>query len=256
MRYALIFIKGIIRKCILKLLYSLIIISYFSSSVFAQEQTLEIVTEHWPPYIVQASDVKGEISGIVTKKIKAIFDNTTLKYQITAYPWARSYYLAKTKPNTLIYSIYKTEQRSKHFKWFCPIHDKTPVNIYKLKNNQTDITNLISLENAIVGVLRNDNSHNYMLDKGFIEGKNLLVSSNEENNIHHLLSGKIDAVIQSREALLYRIKDSGLTIADFDIGFQLHKEGNTEHCMALSNNSDPELIKTVENAFNTWLKNK
>lgn len=236
----------------MKYLCYLVAAGFFCTSAHAVKPTLNIVTEHWPPYIIQSPKSNGEISGLVTKKIKTIFDNAKLKYEITAYPWARSYFLAKNQPNTLIYSIYKTEQRTPHFKWFCPIHPKTPVNIYKLKTNKTNIDQLVTLKNAIVGVLRNDNSHNFMLDKGFVEDKNLLVSANEESNIKHLLSGKIDAVIQSREALLYRIKGSGFTLSDFTVGFQLHKDGNTEHCMALSLNSDPKVTQAVEQAFIMW----
>lgn len=238
----------------MKYLYTLLFIGYFCSVTKAAEQTLTIVTEHWPPYIVQSSETTPEISGIVTDKIHAIFNHSAINYNITVYPWARSYYLAKDQPNTLIYSIFKTDQRSPHFKWFCPIHPKTPVNIYKLKTNKTDINQLITMKNSIIGVLRDDNSHNFMLKNGFIEGQNLLVSASEESNIKKLLNGKIDAVIQSRDALIYRIKDSKLKIDDFDIGFQLHKDSNTEHCMALSLNSDPKLVSAVEQAFSLWKK--
>jgi polar amino acid transport system substrate-binding protein len=239
----------------LKYLYALIIVGYFCAPVQAKEPVLEIVSEHWPPYIVQNSQANNEISGIVTEKIKTIFDNSPIQYQINTYPWARSYYLAKNKPNVLIYSIYKTAQRTPYFKWFCPIHPKTPVNIYKLKENMTDVSKLESLKNSIVGVLRDDNSHNYMLKHGFIAGQNLTLSSSEENNIKKLLKGRIDAVIQSKAALINRIKDTEFTIDDFIVGFQLHQNSNTEHCMALNINSNPTLISAVEKAFNAWKKN-
>jgi polar amino acid transport system substrate-binding protein len=238
----------------LKYLYALVLICYFCAPVQAKEPVLEIVSEHWPPYIVQSTDV--EVSGIVTNKIRAIFDNSPIQYKISIYPWARSYYLAKNKSNVLIYSIYKTPERAPDFIWFCPVHAKTPVNIYKLKTNKTDISNLASLSSAVIGVLRDDNSHNYMLSNDFIEDRNLMVSSSEENNIKKLLKGRIDAVIQSREALIYRIQHTSFTINDFVVGFQLHQNTNTEHCMALSKNSDPAVINAVKKAFNLWLTRK
>ncbi|WP_085299817.1 substrate-binding periplasmic protein [Cognaticolwellia mytili] len=237
----------------MRLLYTLIILSYFCAHVQAKEPVLEIVSEHWPPYIVQGTDVNDEVSGIVTNKIRAIFDSSPIQYQINVYPWARSYYLAKNKPNVLIYSIYKTSERTPNFIWFCPIHAKTPVNIYKLKKNKTDISSLSSISSAVVGVLRNDNSHDYMLNSGFIEGQNLTVSSSEENNIQKLLRGRIDAIIQSKDALIYRIQHTNFTIDDFVVGFQLHQDTNTEHCMALSKNSDPTVINAVKRAFKLWL---
>lgn len=238
----------------MKYFYSLFVIGYFSAIAQAKEPTLEIVSEHWPPYIIQNSNANYNVTGIVTAKVREIFDNSPLQYQISTYPWARSYYLAKNKPNVLIYSIFKTPERSPYFKWFCPIHPQTPVNIYKLKTNTTNINTLASLSDAIVGVLRDDNSHHYMLNNGFVDGKNLAVSANEESNIKKLLKGRIDAVIQSRDAFIYRLKGTGFTIDDFMMGFKLHENSSTAHCMALNKNSDPVIISAVEKAFTQWTK--
>lgn len=230
----------------------------FISSIQAKELTLDVVSEHWPPFIIQNFDNKNEIpeqkiSGIVTQKIHNILSTSEIDYTIKTYPWARSYYLALNKPNVLIYSIYKTEQRTPFFEWFCPIHEKTPINIYKLKSNKSDISSLSTLGNSIIGVLRSDNSHNFMLEHGFVEGKSLIVSSSEENNIKNLLNKRIDAIIQSKKSLIYRLKGSDFSIDDFEVGFKLHKNKNTEHCMALSKSSSPEMIFAVKRAFNLWL---
>ena len=215
-------------------------------------ERLEIVSEHWPPFIVQIDSTTQHVGGLVTEKIKQIFDNSAIPYQIMVYPWARSYHLAKTKPNVLIYSIFRTPEREPYFHWFCPIHEKTPVNIYKLKNNAIDISTLAPLKSAAVGVLRNDNSHTYMLKNGFKEKQNLIVSSNEETNIKNILNGKIDVVIQSRDALIYRLKNTGFTIDNFEAGYQLHKSNSTEHCMALSKSSSEDVRLAIEKAFKNW----
>lgn len=219
----------------------------------AHNLTLEVVSEHWPPFIVQNTDKAEDVTGIVTKKIREILTPSNIDFTIHTYPWARSYHLATTKPNMLIYSIYKTRERAPHFTWFCPIHPKTPVNVYKLKTNKTDITTLASLKKANIGILRHDNSHNYMLNNGFIVGRNLTVSASEESNIKNLLNNKIDAVIQSREALVYRLQNTNFSINDLEVGFQLHQNMSTEHCMALSKHSSPELISELSKAFSTWL---
>jgi polar amino acid transport system substrate-binding protein len=235
------------------LLSVLLIFSVFSVKVTALN--LEVVSEHWPPFIIQNPDNKNDISGSVTKIINDILAPSDIDYTIKIYPWARSYYLALNKPNVLIYSIYKTEQRTPHFEWFCPIYAQTPINIYKLKKNNTDISSLATLSDTVIGVSRNDNSHNYMLEHGFVEGRNLIVTSSEENNIKNLLNGRIDAVIQAKESLMYRLQGTGFSIDDLTVGFKLHSNDNTEHCMALSKSSSPEMISTVKKAFNSWLVN-
>lgn len=231
---------------------------FFISSIQAKELSLEVVSEHWPPFIIQNFDKKNDISaqkvsGIVTEKIHHILSTSNINYTIKTYPWARSYYVALNKPNVLIYSIYKTKERTPHFEWFCPVHEKTPINIYKLKSNKSDISSLSTLGNSIIGVLRSDNSHTFMLKHNFVEGESLIVSSSEESNIRNLLNKRIDAVIQSKESLIYRLQNTRFTIDDFDVGFELHQNKNTEHCMALSKSSSPEMIAAVKRAFNLWL---
>ena len=92
-----------------------------------------------------------------------------------------------------------------------------------------------------------------MLKHDFLEGENLIVSSSEENNIRNLLNQRIDAVIQSKESLIYRLQNTGFTIDDFEAGFELHQNNNTAHCMALSKSSSPEMIAAVKHAFTLWL---
>ena len=90
---------------------------------------------------------------------------------------------------------------------------------------------------------------------GFVEGGNLVVSSSEQNNTKNLLNGRIDAVIQSKESLIYLLQDTSFSIDDFEIGFRLHKNMSTEHCMTLSKSSSPEMIQAVSKAFDLWLIN-
>ena len=246
-----------LRILLLKFIPSLLTL-FFISSIQAKELSLEVVSEHWPPFIIQNFDKKNDISaqkvsGIVTEKIHHILSTSNINYTIKTYPWARSYYVALNKPNVLIYSIYKTKERTPHFEWFCPVHEKTPINIYKLKSNKSDISSLSTLGNSIIGVLRSDNSHTFMLKHNFVEGESLIVSSSEESNIRNLLNKRIDAIIQSKESLIYRLQNTRFTIDDFDVGFELHQNKNTEHCMALSKSSSPEMIAAVKRAFNLWL---
>ena len=76
-------------------------------------QPLNVVTENWPPYNYQSPS--GEIHGIATDNVREILALTDLSYQIRVNPWARSLHLAKTKPNTLIYSIYRSAEREPYF---------------------------------------------------------------------------------------------------------------------------------------------
>ncbi|WP_170309697.1 substrate-binding periplasmic protein [Litorilituus lipolyticus] len=223
---------------------------FYSSFGQAKDLELEVVSESWPPFII----ADKEVSGIVTDQVKEILNKSGINYHINIYPWARSYHIAITKPNVLIYSIYKTEERKPHFHWFCPIHKATPIHIYKLSTNKIDVNSLAALKKAVVGIMRGDNSHQYLLDNGFKDGINLDVSANEETNLLKLLNGRVDVVVQSEESFRYRLNNLGEKDIDFLAGLTIHKGKQAEHCMALSKGTDPQIIKQVSHSFEQWKK--
>ncbi|REL25613.1 hypothetical protein DXX93_02965 [Thalassotalea euphylliae] len=240
----------------MKHLFFLVFISVCLLS-HAGEHQLSVVSEHWPPYIIHYKNdtVQAEVKGVVTENIREILALANLDYSLNIYPWARSYHLATNKPNVLIYSIFKNEQREPLFHWFCPVYQATPIRIFKLATNSADISSLASLKNSVVGVMRDDNSYRYLSTKGFEPGVNLDISSNEEINLLKLITGKIDAVVQSEAALRYRLAQVNASNLAIVAGLTLHSKEKTEHCMALSKNSDAQLINKISTAFAQWQAN-
>jgi len=220
--------------------------------VNAKAVELEVVTESWPPFIIPDE----EVSGVVTKRIREILKYADIDYAINIYPWNRAYHLAKTKPNILIYSIYKTKEREAYFHWFCPVYQSTPIRFYKLTSNQTNIDSIDAIKSSILGVMRGDNSHEYLLSLGFKSGVNLDVSSNENANLRKLIKGRVDVVIQSEESIKYRLNQLGADDSKITAGMLLHQEQKAEHCMALGIETKPELIEKVKKGFQKWQKNK
>ena len=241
----------------MKHLFFFVLLSVFLSVCLrshAGEHQLSVVSEHWPPFIVHYKNdtVQEEVKGVVTENIREILALTNLDYSLNIYPWARSYHLATNKPNVLIYSIFRNEQREPQFHWFCPVYHATPIKIFKLASNNADISSLESLKGAVVGVMRGDNSYKYLSSRGFEQGVNLDVSANEEVNLLKLITGKIDAVVQSEAALRYRLAQVNASNLSIVEGLTLHSKEKTEHCMALSKNSDAQLVDKVSSAFAQW----
>lgn len=234
--------------------YIKLFIIYFTFNALAnaQQTELEVVTEHWPPYIIQGT----EVTGIVTEKINQILQPTDINYTIHVYPWARSYHLATTKPNVLIYSIYRNEQREPYFHWFCPIHDSTPIYVFTLAHNDKNIDSIEALKSSVIGIMRGDNSHNFFKKYGFKEQVNLDVSADEDANLLKLVNGKIDAVVQSRDAIEYRLKKLGMNGIKIKSGLAIHQGDHAQHCMALSKGTDQQLVDKVQAAFERWLLTK
>lgn len=226
----------------------LLILLLFSFTLNSKETRLEVVTENWPPFILQ----EKEVSGIVTKNVRDILNYTNIDYAINIYPWARSFHLATTTPNTLIYSIYRTKERESKFHWFCPIYKSTPIYVYKLASNNINIDSLTSLKNGIVGIMRGDNSHHYFLQKGFQEDVNLDLSANEFTNLRKLIGGRVDVVVQSEASLNYRLALLGAKDLKVVAGVAIAQAENAQHCMALSLETAPAMVNKIEAAFKHW----
>ena len=227
-----------------------IIFLLLSSASQSNEIELEIVTEEWPPFIVNGQ----EVSGVVTKNVREILQFTDIKYSINVYPWARSYHLATSNPNILIYSIYRTKQRESQFNWLCPIYKSTPIHAYKLAKNEINIDSLEGMKKGVVGLMRGDNSYSYFLQKGFQEGVNIDSSSNEETNLKKLIKGRVDVVIQSKESLNYRLESLGAKKLNMVSGMAIGHDQSLEHCMALSLGTKTEIINKLKKGFEQWQK--
>ena len=213
-------------------------------------EQLQVVGESWPPFIVDGDPIGGS----VTEKVRDILKVAKLDYKITLYPWIRSYHIAKTRPNTLIYSIYRSPERESYFHWFCPVHKSSRIYSFKLAKNPADISTLEALKKLTVGVMRGDNSHEFLTNNGFSENKNLDLSADELINIRKLVHGRIDVVTQVQESLEYRLKMLGYGETKIERGVKLHRNENSFHCMALNKNSDAKLVEKIRAAF-TLLKN-
>ena len=232
--------------------FLLTIFLLFSFTAQCHETKLSVVTENWPPFIIHGN----KTSGIVTNNIREILGYTDIDFSIDVYPWARSFHLATTNPDTLIYSIYRTNQREAQFHWFCPIYKSTPIYAYKLASNDINIDSLAALKKTVVGIMRGDNSHSYFLQRGFQEGVNIDLSSNEETNLKKLIKGRVDVVIQSKESLHYRLELLGAKNLKIVSGLAIAKAESAEHCMALSLGTEPEIINKIRKGFKQWQENQ
>jgi polar amino acid transport system substrate-binding protein len=218
-----------------------------TKSISAAELT--VVSENYPPFIINENK---QISGTVTEVVLEILAISGVNYTLAVYPWARSYKMATSQKNTLIYSITKTQERTPYFHWFCPIYESSAIYAYKLADNPININSLQQLKKARVGILRHDHGHEYLLSKGFKDGVNLDVSATEDINIRKLVKGRIDAVVQSKEAAIYRLNKLSLGHIQLTKGLAIYNDKPLKHCMALNVDSSPEIIEKVQRAFTLW----
>ena len=215
---------------------------------FAYSEEITIVTENWIPYNYEEN---GKVVGISTEIVQATLQKAGIKSSIQVYPWARAYNMALNIENVLIYSIYRSKEREELFKWVAPITKPIKAYLFKLKK-RTDIIPIRSIDDAKLyrtGVMRNDDSHNYLLSKGFKHGVNIDVVTSEEQNVIKLFAGRVDFVIQSELSFLIRLKKLGYSINDVEKAYLIYAGSGEGSYMAFSKKTSDETVKKVIKAF-------
>lgn len=117
---------------------------YFS--IFAQTagaQGLAVVTAVWPPYVYEEDQ---KIAGMATEIVRAVLDNSGIKAEISVYPWKRATTMAKDQLNTMIYPIFRNEERDPHFIWAVPMFNAR-VSLHKLKKRKDLVINSSRMQN-------------------------------------------------------------------------------------------------------------
>ncbi len=79
-------------------LYLIILLNFQVSMA----ETISVVTESTYPYRYLEND---KVVGITVNLVEAVLNRANLDYQISIYPWAKAYKIAKTTPNVLIFSM-------------------------------------------------------------------------------------------------------------------------------------------------------
>lgn len=217
-------------------------ITCVSLSTIADDNHISVVTEQ--AYPLQYSE-NNKVVGEATELVHAVLKASNVDYDISLLPWARAYQRALSEPNTLIYSIARTEQREQKFKWIGTV---TTLDYFLVALDTLELEQPItldSLKKLKIGVRRNSATHQYLEKQGF---NNLYLVSNPGQNINMLNSKRIDLF----PANYTHFKQSCLRLAvdceNLRPVFKL--EGvSTSLYFAFSNATDDALVDRVRQAY-------
>ena len=176
---------------------SLTIIIFFSASIAIGESLpkFQIMTEPWIPYQFEEN---GEIKGISVDLLVLILNRVGSKQNrkdIKMYPWARGYFYAQKKQNTILFSTTKTAERKDIFKWVGPIFQNTILLIAK-KDRHIKINSTEELKKYTIGTVIDDVGEQYLVKLG-LNMKQLTRNTAYVNTIKMLVINRIDMVVMS-----------------------------------------------------------
>jgi polar amino acid transport system substrate-binding protein len=158
----------------MKATYLLMLLLSVCQLCFAQN--LRIVTEEYPPY--QTVENGKLVSGTSYNLVKEMLKRSHLKSRIELLPWARAYTVATTEDNVLIFSMARSEERENLFHWLYRFEALT-YNFYALSERQDlQVKELSDILGHTIVAVRDSFEANSLLNMGFVENKNLILTVN------------------------------------------------------------------------------
>ena len=204
--------------------------------------SIDVVTEEFPPFNYTEKNI---IVGFSTDVVKETLDRAKIDYVIRSYPWARAYNKALTdkENNVLIYSIGRSKDREKLFKWVDEPVASLDINLFKLKS-RTDIKikTLEDAKNYKMGVVKDDYRTQNLIKKGFVPKKHLDVVSEDRKNIRKLFKKRVDIVPIDGVVAAYLAGKDGLPFSKLEKVIPL-KDLSVDLYMAFSIHADDALVE-------------
>lgn len=234
----------------MKYILPLLVFLFIANLVVAKD--VQIVTEHFPPYQMVE---KGEVvDGLGLEIMQALLFELDYNYPIVPMPWARAYEIALHEENVLIFSITRTVERESLFKWVGSINGVGDYLWSLATRDDIRIDNLDDAKKYKIAVPRNDCQQQLLEQHGFKENVNLVTVSRWEQAIRMLYSGRVDMIMGSNSALVYRLKTLGL---DYDLLQQTYEVGQMwgDLSIAFSSATDDVVVEEFRTAYQS-LKNK
>lgn len=88
----------------------------------AQADQYQVVTEEWAPYNYEENH---QLTGMTTEIVRAIMALTGDDFEMQLVPSMRASLVLKTRPKTIMYSMFRTREREPLYKWVGPIVEES-----------------------------------------------------------------------------------------------------------------------------------
>ncbi len=215
-------------------------------SSLANAQPLRIVTEKLPPFQYAHDD--GVITGAMADIVNLLLVKTDIDAKIEILPWARSYQIALERDNTLIFSMLRGAEREDKFIWVGKLFSIKSY-LVTLKNNKgIKVNSIDDAKKYSVGSIRQDLAETYLRNKGFVENKNMYLSSDYQVLWHMLYSKRTDLAFTNNILWKYEIADADLDPSQVGIVYQIPDIASDLY-LAASLGTDKKLIEQLQNAL-------
>lgn len=210
------------------------------------ENEINVVTEEFAPYNYMED---GIVKGVSTEVVRNVLKKLNIPEKIRIYPWPRALKMATEKKNVIIYSLGRNKERETIFKWIGTI---SPAEFFFLSlSTRKDILikNLDEAKKYKIAVVKNSLRHQYLVEKGFVEGKNLEVVSDYYQCLRMLEKNKVDLWAVNVLNATHLSKKEGHPDGFLNRVFKLTDLSTEGYYMAFGPNTPDETVEKFKNAL-------
>lgn len=197
---------------------------------------IKLTTENYPPFNMEQN---GEIVGLSTDLVRAIFEQAGVSYEIKVLPWKRAYQNALINKNTCVFSTTYTEERLPLFEWVGPLVSNDWVLFARAGHNY----NFSSLEDAkelIIGGYNGDAVAVFLENNGYT----VSLVRDDKLNPAKLANGRIDLWATGEQLGLFLAREQGINTLEKVLSFKETKMG-----VACHKETDPEILAKLRAAL-------
>jgi len=207
---------------------------------------IDIVTEFMPP--LQLAKPGQKMQGLTADLVNSVVQDSQLHSTSNVFPWSRSYLLARTKPNVLIYPIIRTKEREDDFHWIGKIWSFSAA-IYKhVDRANINVEELNDAKKYNISVYRNDFFHHYLLKNGFSASR-LSPVADIEQSIKLFISGRVDLIVIDSSIFEYYLKQFNHDPTQYKQLVKLTDVKHKDAYIALSKSSSSIMVSKLLSSY-------
>jgi len=204
------------------------------------QQKINIMTEDIPPFNFTKD---GVVQGISTDTLLMMLEKAGYpanRSAIKVLPWARAYQAVQEEPGSILYSMARTDEREKLFKWVGPIQEVS-IGLIALKSRKIVINTLEDAKKYKIGTIRENATEQLLIKSGFDENT-LDRIADAELNIKKLQAGRVDMLAFNIPTTYYLMLQMGLSMKDYEVVHTLKK---VSFNFAFHKDTDDKLIEKL-----------
>ncbi len=163
----------------------------FAASLHAN--SFFVMTEELKPYNYTKH---GKLTGMSTQLVRQVMQDLNIDADIKVYPWSRALRMLQTKENAVLFSMAKTPQREKKYRFACPLR-KAQVYLFYKKGTSPPISKH-KLHGFTIGVVQDFGAHQRLQKIGH---EKFDFSSSTKKKVQKLLLDRVDLIAGTPEAI-------------------------------------------------------